>query len=92
LLVRNIKSKVLYVAKPILLSETKEIINEEVIGMKLAKDCLYLVSYVESFEDKDSKYFIMEYFKKGDLQTLIDKKIKEEKSSFEEKVCYSLYH
>jgi serine/threonine protein kinase len=56
-------------------NNNQQTIEKEIkVGMMIAKECKYLVSYSEIFEWGDYFCIRMEYFENGDLQTQLDKK------------------
>jgi serine/threonine protein kinase len=74
LLVRDLSTKNLYVLKMIITSEAnRKILEKEVkVGMFVAKECPFLISYSEVFEERGSSCILMDYCEKGDLQKQID--------------------
>jgi serine/threonine protein kinase len=54
-------------------SSLKEMIEKEIkIGLIIAKECEFLVSYLEIFESEDYFCIKMEYYSLGDLQHQLD--------------------
>jgi serine/threonine protein kinase len=64
----------------------EEIERERYAGVFLAQQNNFLVEYEDIFEENGFTCFVMEYFKEGNLLDLIDKRFKDKRSSFEEKV------
>jgi serine/threonine protein kinase len=55
-------------------NNNQKVIRKEIeIGMMIAKECEYLVSYSEIFEWGDYFCIKMEYFENGDLETQFNK-------------------
>jgi hypothetical protein len=55
-------------------NNNRKAIEKEIrVGMMIAKECKYLVSYSEVFEWGDYFCIKMEYFENGDVQTEFDK-------------------
>jgi serine/threonine protein kinase len=76
----NSPSKELFVLKAIVVQKTFQEINRELsVGMNVAQNCEYLVSYKEFFylEASSTICIIMEYFKSSDLENYLISKFKE---------------
>jgi serine/threonine protein kinase len=73
--VTNIKTKEIKALKaiPILDSSRSENTEEFKIGMEIGRKCEYLVHYDKIFVEGNFEIIIMDYFKKGDLQSYLNK-------------------
>jgi serine/threonine protein kinase len=65
----------LYVLKMIITNEqNRKLLEKEItVGMFKAKECPFLVSYLEVFEEGGNSCILMDYYEKGDLQEYVEK-------------------
>jgi serine/threonine protein kinase len=84
--VTNIKIKEIKALKVISILDSlrRENSEEFKIGMEIGKSCEYLVHYNKIFVEGDFEIIIMDYFKKGDLQSYLNKG-----NTLNESVCTS---
>jgi serine/threonine protein kinase len=85
--VKKLDLKGTFVLKVFHNKQNKQMIEKEIkIGMMVAKECPFLVSYTEIFQESECFCIVMEYCEKGDLEEFFNKE-----NSFDQNVCINFF-